>query len=433
MQKGFLRESSSRVPVAEVNDISNPTNATDNHLQECLELLRGPGDERKLVGLLMVTRALPAGDLATVKQVYNAVGPSFLARLLLPLRRTPATSSQQEKSLLDKETAQKQVGMAALGLAVLSSAAQVEEIASNQEFMQLTPLFLNVARAGGVSPLIIDPTTAELSQISDKIEPETDTAAVRDALECAAAVATSSEEGQRIAEESGALQAAADVLRRFATASSEANRPTACSYETELWAVRLTSAILAAGSDRASIIEQNTAAVEALIPGLAYMLALPALLYQEDEKRRAAVLHLESLHALLLILPLPLPQALAAHEYLTQGALQSLWARHMRLGIGMILRGNAAAVQRHSALQLAAAMVGMLGPRWVYPLGQPLSFSDTKFFKSNNSSAYEEEGGAFYQLILEVVKIETNVLLYDALSPASHVPLSSEPGTAAEN
>lgn len=49
MQKGFLRESSSRVPVAEVNDISNPTNATDNHLQECLELLRGPGDERKYV------------------------------------------------------------------------------------------------------------------------------------------------------------------------------------------------------------------------------------------------------------------------------------------------------------------------------------------------------------------------------------------------
>jgi len=382
----------------------------------------------------MVTRALSAGDRATVKQVYNAVGPHFLARLLLPLRKTLVTSSQQQQSPFNEETAQKQVGMAALGLAVLSSAAQVEEIASSQDFMQLTPLFLNVARASGVSPLILAPKAAELSQVSAKIEPETDAASVRDALECAVAVATSSEEGRQIAEDSGALQAAADVLRCFAKASSETNTPPAGSYQTEFWAVRLISAILAAGSDRASIIESNTAAIEALVPGLAYAFALPAFLPQENEKRQAAALHLESLHALLLILPLPLPQAHAAHEFLTQGALQSLWAKHMRLGIGMILRSNAAAVQRHSALQLAAAMVGMFGHRWLfYPLGQPLSAPNTSFPMNNNSTPYENEGSAFYQLLLEVVKVETNVLLYDALSPLSHVPSSSEPGIAAKD
>ena len=385
----------------------------------------------------MVTRALPAGDRATVKQVYNAVGPSFLARLLLPLHSTVATSSKQQKSPLNEETAQKQVGMASLGLAVLSTVAQVEDIASSQEFMQLTPLFFNVARAGGISPLILLPKAAELSQKSAKIEPETetDTAAVRDALQCAVAVATSSEEGQRIAEESGALQVAADVLRRFAKASSETNTPSAGCYQTELWAVRLASAIFAAGSDRASIIELHNAAIKAIIPGLAYTFALPAFLHQEDEKRRAAVLHLESLHALLLVLPLPLPQALAAHDFLTQGALQSLWALHMRLGICMILKSNAAAVQRHSALQLAAAMVDMFGHRWLfYPLGQPLSSSNTSFFSSSTHyTSSEEEGAAFYQLVLEIIKIETNVLLYDALSPSSHVPSSSEPGKAAEN
>jgi hypothetical protein len=386
----------------------------------------------RLVGLLMVTRALPAGDHATVQQVYDAVGPSFLARLLLPLRKTSSPGSQQVP--LDVETAQKQIGMAALGLAVLSSAAQVEEIASSQEFMQLTPLFLNVVRAGGVSPLILPSKPEELPQF----DTNTDSGAVRDALECAAAVAASCEEGQRIAEESGGLHASAEVLRRFATISlSETNSKLSSEeappsfHSAELWAVRLAAAILA-GNDRTAIIEQNTASVEALIPGLAYTFALPALLQQENAKRNAAVIHLESLHALLLLLPLPLPQAVSAHESLTQSALESLWARHIRLGIGMILRGKAAAVQRHSALRLAAAMVDMFSPRWLfYPLGgQPLANNaSTTVYTSSN----EDEGGAFYQLLLEVIKIETNILLYDALSPSSHVPLSSAPGTAAEN
>jgi hypothetical protein len=194
--------------------------------------------------------------------------------------------------------------------------------------------------------------------------------------------------------------------------------------------VRLTAAILA-GPDRTAILERNTAAIEALVPALAYTLALPALLHQDNAKRNAAELHLESLHALSSILPLPLPQALTTHEFLCQGGLQSVWARHMRLGVGMTLRGKAAAVQRHSALQLAAAMVALLGPRWLfYPLGQSLSSTTTT---TSSSSGNEEEGGAFYQLLLEVVKVETNVLLHDALSPTSRVPLSSEPGTAAKN
>jgi len=49
MQRGFLGQTSTRVPVAEANDAAKPTNATDHQLQECLELLRGPGDERKYV------------------------------------------------------------------------------------------------------------------------------------------------------------------------------------------------------------------------------------------------------------------------------------------------------------------------------------------------------------------------------------------------
>ena len=43
---------------------------------------------RRFVGLLLVTKLLPAGDERTVQAVYDAVGPSFLSRLLLPLNST---------------------------------------------------------------------------------------------------------------------------------------------------------------------------------------------------------------------------------------------------------------------------------------------------------------------------------------------------------
>lgn len=97
---------------------------------QCLELLKGPGDERRwvgkgnphcfttqlsthgkpvsttrahvdftllndsctrFVGLLLVTRLLPQGSDDAVRRVLDALGWTFLQRLLLPLRRQVRT------------------------------------------------------------------------------------------------------------------------------------------------------------------------------------------------------------------------------------------------------------------------------------------------------------------------------------------------------
>jgi hypothetical protein len=54
-------------------------------LADCLDLLRGPTDERRLVGLLLAARLLPGEGDAGLRAARGAVGPEFLARLLLPL------------------------------------------------------------------------------------------------------------------------------------------------------------------------------------------------------------------------------------------------------------------------------------------------------------------------------------------------------------
>lgn len=144
MQHGFLGATqkgqaagahASSPPGQQRQRLSPPAGAqSEELLDQCLELLRGPSDERRraarrsnaslqalkaaclehalghrslvvarrrprsqrlphpppaacrFVGLLLVTQLLPAGDAATLGRVLEAVGPAFLDRLLLSLK-----------------------------------------------------------------------------------------------------------------------------------------------------------------------------------------------------------------------------------------------------------------------------------------------------------------------------------------------------------
>lgn len=47
-----------------------------------MKLLRGERDEQRLAGLLLVTKVCSKDDHSAIRQVYHAVGPKFLYRLL---------------------------------------------------------------------------------------------------------------------------------------------------------------------------------------------------------------------------------------------------------------------------------------------------------------------------------------------------------------
>ncbi len=63
------------------------TQQWQENFEQCLALLKGPGDERRFVGLLLVTRLLPAGSDDAIRSVLDALGFEFLDRLLLPVVR----------------------------------------------------------------------------------------------------------------------------------------------------------------------------------------------------------------------------------------------------------------------------------------------------------------------------------------------------------
>lgn len=118
----------------------------------------------RFVGLLLATKLLPAGNEHVMRTVYNAVGPTFISRLLLPLKFGQVTTTAECSSRTHTHTGsvlsyknvctqassdghvdQNQVAAAAgLGLAVLAALCRVPELGSSIEILELIPLFLKV-------------------------------------------------------------------------------------------------------------------------------------------------------------------------------------------------------------------------------------------------------------------------------------------------
>lgn len=190
---------------------------------------------------------------------------------------------------------------------------------------------------------------------------------------------------------------------------------------------------LAAG-DPATLLDQ-------LLPALARLFALPAQQLaaslggtsgasNEELLRQLLAIQLEALHVLALLLPLPQPAEELAAEQLAAGG-PAAWPAQLRQGLALLLRGRISAVQRHAALQLAAAVVDLAGPSWVLDGPGPAPGGGKRAVSAAAGGGGKREAEAFYQLLVEVTKVETSVLLHDALAPGVQVPLASAAATAA--
>lgn len=171
MQRGFLGASGAGgpVPAAAPTHASppppqspppQPRAPSQSQLAEVLDLCRGPTDERRLVGLLLATKLLPAlgdasggdGDAGAspLRAVCDAVGLHFLERLMLPLSRSgqaPATTPTP-----DPDRALKDAGGCALAVAVLSAFVRLPGVAADPAVVGLAPALIKVRVEGGQGP-----------------------------------------------------------------------------------------------------------------------------------------------------------------------------------------------------------------------------------------------------------------------------------------
>ncbi len=93
-----------------------------------------------MAGIVLATRLLPTADDAFRIQALDALGDSFLNRLLVPLRvyRPLVTTSQQSPAINDAlhTKLERQVASASLGISVLAAVAHIDTVVKRPSYMQ---------------------------------------------------------------------------------------------------------------------------------------------------------------------------------------------------------------------------------------------------------------------------------------------------------
>ncbi|CAA2954494.1 neurochondrin isoform X1 [Olea europaea subsp. europaea] len=131
--------------IEEASTSSRPSSSSSlPSLEDCMKLLKGENDSQRLAGLLLVTKFCDKDNQQTVHKVYDAVGPSFLHRLLL---------TGMGKGDGGGDNANREAYLQ-LAVTVLAAFARVPEIAASEEMVSKVPLFLEVMSNVSSSPFI---------------------------------------------------------------------------------------------------------------------------------------------------------------------------------------------------------------------------------------------------------------------------------------
>ncbi|KAG8052520.1 hypothetical protein GUJ93_ZPchr0001g31684 [Zizania palustris] len=102
-------------------------------LEDCLHLLRGEHDEQKLTGLLIAANVCHTGDVATVMEVYRAIGSLFLRRRLnTGLGKLEGGKEEEKEAYLR------------LAVTVLSGLARIPEVAADEGVVSTIPLIAEI-------------------------------------------------------------------------------------------------------------------------------------------------------------------------------------------------------------------------------------------------------------------------------------------------
>ncbi|XP_044421408.1 uncharacterized protein [Triticum aestivum] len=280
-----------------------PTEASAPPLEDCLRLLRGERDEQKLAGLLIAANVCRAGDAAAVAQVYRAVGPRFLRRLLnTGLGKVEGGKEEEREAYLR------------LAVTVLAGLARAPEVAAD---------------AGVVSTVPI---------IAEVVSKSPDLTITEECFELLSLVAIASKDGTYKFCEPGVM----DML--FSQISNFPDGSRCLELSTHLLQLLVHK------------LRADNMSVENL-QGMASMVTSLAMLF--------GVLHtavkFESLHMLATLLSQkesPLHDALRSMP-------STIWKSHIRGGIIDVLQNRVVSSEKLQALLLAECMMSILGENWL--------------------------------------------------------------------
>ncbi|KAI3512314.1 hypothetical protein L1887_19629 [Cichorium endivia] len=275
-------------------------------LEDCLKLLKGERDEQRLAGLLLATKFCKNDDVDSILRVYNAVGTTFLDRLL----RTGMGKGSKSQSSQDNQDAYLQ-----LSVTIIAAFCRIPNIASSNDMVKKIPLILEV--------------------LSKELGPPL----VEECLEFLYLVSAAHTDGSRIFYESRGMTVLASHMPNLPDGSH--------TMELAMKLLQLTISKLPLDT----ITKEYSSELSSIVTVLSKQFAL---LHN--------ALKFEALHLLSMILSsvysAPVHETLRAMNNMT-------WSTYLRVGVVAILQNRVAPDQRLEALILAESVMCIVGERWL--------------------------------------------------------------------
>lgn len=272
-------------------------------LEDCLKLVRGERDEQRLAGLLLVTKFCNKDDSHALRQVYDAVSPQFLLRLLRTGMGKGGGGGENRDVYLQ------------LSVSILAAFCRLPEIAASEDMVSKVPLIIEIL-SQDVLPSVIE-----------------------GCYEIFILVSTSREDGVAVFHESGGFDALASSMCKLSDGSQVS--------ELALKVVQLLMTKLPADK----IYAEHSFQLSMMVVALAKLFA-----------ELHTALKFEALHLLYAILSSK--YASPVHSALSSKT-DDAWTINMRVGIVAILQNRVAPDDKLKALVLAECVSTIVGEGWL--------------------------------------------------------------------
>ncbi|XP_073133310.1 uncharacterized protein [Henckelia pumila] len=302
-------EQQSSISEFESDSSAKPSSSSASpSLEDILKLLRGQTDSQRMAGLFLVTKFCNTDDRQhTILEIYRALDPTFLRRLLLTGMGKGAAAARCDDANRDTYLR--------LSVTVLSAFARASEIAATREMLAKVPLFLEILSEGSNSSIF------------------------EECYEFLLLVSTAHEDGAITLFKSGGMNVLASQMPTLQDGS----------HAMEL-AMRLVQLMISK------------------LPGETLYVECPHELTKmvTTIAKQFAVLHnalkFEALHLLSNILS-------SNYSVALHGVLQSMvvdnWSTYLRAGVVAVLQNRVAPEEKLQALVLAESVISIIGEDWL--------------------------------------------------------------------
>ncbi|XP_049933380.1 uncharacterized protein LOC116253108 isoform X2 [Nymphaea colorata] len=336
-------------------------------MDDCLKLLKGEKDEQKFAGLLLATRLCQGNDDASVRKIYDAVGFSFLNRLLRTGLGKGGDTEEREDYLK-------------LAVTVLATFCRLPEVASSTDMLSTVPLILEILRKRSDPSLIVE------------------------CYECLLLIGSASQDGPRMLFDSGAIT----VLSSHISILPDGTHLTWCMAALPLllssggswiqhtsskvhWTNKsllfhsltmqppishnphspavmlLTGSLAVEVSMRLLLLILNELPLDMIIlqnsEELAHILIFQVVAVARPFGLLHSALKFDALHLLSAILSFHHMEPL--HQSLISRSSDSTWGNYIGVGITAVLQNRVGSAEKIEALILAESMINIFGESWL--------------------------------------------------------------------